>query len=122
MSTASPAQISATEVRRATSSVARVEANRRNALKSTGPRTVEGKATVANNAMKHGLRSERNPLDMTTDSALHFQREEFETTLAAFKEDLAPRGPLETRLVERLAQIDLRHSHLSAAPQAALCG
>lgn len=106
----STARIAATEARRTKSSVARVEANRRNAQRSTGPRTTEGKARVASNAYKHGLRSERNPLDLANDTALPFEREEFATTLAAFLDDLAPIGPIETRLVERLAQIDLRLS------------
>ena len=34
------------------------QANRRNALKSTGPKTPEGKDAVRLNALKHGLRSE----------------------------------------------------------------
>ena len=41
----------------------RIEANRRNAQKSTGPRTSEGKAKSAQNATNHGLSSlNRNPL------------------------------------------------------------
>ncbi len=34
-----------------------IEANRRNAQKSTGPKTPEGKAAVRLNSLKHGLRS-----------------------------------------------------------------
>ena len=36
-------------------SAAQVPANRSNAQKSTGPRTAQGKAVVAQNAVKHGL-------------------------------------------------------------------
>jgi hypothetical protein len=34
---------------------AQIRANRRNAEKSTGPRTDEGRTKVAQNAVKHGL-------------------------------------------------------------------
>jgi hypothetical protein len=45
------------------SSQARIEANRRNALKSTGPRTEDGKARSSGNATTHGLSSlTSNPL------------------------------------------------------------
>jgi hypothetical protein len=37
----------------------KAEANRQNALKSTGPKTPEGKAAVRLNAVKHGLLSEQ---------------------------------------------------------------
>jgi hypothetical protein len=46
------------------SSQRRIEANRRNAQKSTGPRTVEGKARSSGNATTHGLSGlSRNPLN-----------------------------------------------------------
>jgi hypothetical protein len=33
----------------------KAQTNRQNALKSTGPKTPEGKASVRHNALKHGL-------------------------------------------------------------------
>jgi hypothetical protein len=38
-----------------TPSQRRIEANRRNAQRSTGPKTPEGKGKCAKNAVKHGL-------------------------------------------------------------------
>jgi hypothetical protein len=37
--------------------IKQIDANRRNALKSTGPRTAEGKTAVSMNAFHHGLRA-----------------------------------------------------------------
>jgi len=41
-------------------SPAQIAANRRNALKSTGPKTARGKAIVSRNPLKHGFRSKPN--------------------------------------------------------------
>ena len=41
------------------SSEKQIQANRRNAQRSTGPRSPEGKAAVSRNALKHGFRAEK---------------------------------------------------------------
>ena len=46
--------------RKKTITEAALEANRRNATKSTGPRTPAGKLIAASNSLKHGLYSLRN--------------------------------------------------------------
>ena len=76
-------------------STRKTEANRRNALKSTGPRTVEGKARASWNATQHGLLSARTLLP--TEAADTF--EDFGSRLHA---DLAPVGDLEGLLVDRI--------------------
>ena len=51
-------------------------ANRNNAKKSTGPRTVEGKARSSRNATKHGLASQRLIVrDDERDEFFEFQKE-----------------------------------------------
>lgn len=47
-------------------SAAKIEANRLNALKSTGPRSRLGKMRSARNAEKHGLTSKANPKEIVT--------------------------------------------------------
>jgi hypothetical protein len=52
----SPAQSSpASLARKRPASERKIQANRRNALRSTGPKTERGKRTVARNAIKHGI-------------------------------------------------------------------
>ena len=73
-----------------------IKANRRNARKSTGPKTPEGKAIVRFNALKHGLRSENALLLPGEDgSALGQLREH----ICA---DLMPMGELENLLVDQV--------------------
>lgn len=72
-----------------------IEANRRNALKSTGPQTPEGKAKVAQNAVKHGLLAEHI---LIRDES----QEDFDAFRDAMIEHLAPDGPVEILLVERV--------------------
>ena len=73
----------------------RTEANRRNALQSTGPRTKDGKAVSRLNAVRHGILS-RETLVLG----------EKERDLVAFgrrlRADLAPEGELELLLVDRI--------------------
>lgn len=76
-------------------SEAKIAANRRNALQSTGPRTEAGKAVASCNALRHGLTAEAMVLH--DESAEAFA--EFKDALrAAF----APEGEFEERLVERI--------------------
>ena len=71
------------------------EANRRNASKSTGPKTPEGKAAVRLNAVKHGLLSQDILLPGEDEAAV---RELGERLVA----ELQPVGELEDLLVEQI--------------------
>ena len=74
---------------------ARIEANRANARKSTGPRTPEGKERVARNAVKHGLLCRQAVLESD-------DHEEFEEFQSALWLDLKPVGAMEEVLAERI--------------------
>ena len=72
-----------------------VRANRENVLRSTGPRTEEGKAAVGKNALKHGLLSSQVLLS-----------DEDEVAFTGFRrsiyEQLQPEGELEELLADRV--------------------
>ena len=68
-------------------------ANRRNARKSTGPKTLEGKNRSKLNALQHGLRSAITILP-TEDAAA------FEARKVAWTEELQPAGDFEAYLVD----------------------
>lgn len=82
-------------------SEARLRANRANALKSTGPRTTEGKARSARNATTHGLTSK----DIT---ALGEDRTALASTVQAFLVSWDPATPYEASLIEDLAALKVR--------------
>ena len=63
-------------------SQAKIAANRRNAEKSTGPRTEEGKAIVAQNAVKHGLLARRAVIKDEDPAEFELYRQEMLEALA----------------------------------------
>jgi hypothetical protein len=74
-----------------------IKANRKNAQKSTGPKTDEGKAAVSQNAVKHGL---------FTDSVVTGETEaEYEAFHGELLAELAPRGVMELLLAERVVSL-----------------
>ena len=70
-------------------------ANRRNARKSTGPKSAEGKNAVRLNALSHGLRSEAHILPGES-------RDDFEQLEEQFFAEFQPQGPLETFLLGQM--------------------
>jgi hypothetical protein len=83
------------------SSQSQLNANRKNALKSTGPRTAEGKETSSQNATKHGLRTNRSVIK--TES-----QEEFDIFRDNMLADLSPDGAMEEMLCERIVSLSWR--------------
>lgn len=78
-------------------STKKVAANRRNARRSTGPRTDKGKAVSARNAVRHGILS-RSPVIEDVESEAEW-RQHLDATLSA----LEPVGYLELTLARRIA-------------------
>ena len=85
---------------------AQIKANGKNAKKSTGPRSEEGKARSAKNALKHGLLA-RNTVLPGEDPA------EFDRQLAALEADIQPANPLEFELVRQIADAQWRMRRLT---------
>jgi len=77
---------------------AQIDANRKNAKKSTGPKTAEGKAAVARNALKHGLCS--------MNAVIYGEeKEEYEIHRQAYLDELKPVGVMESMLAERIVSL-----------------
>ena len=75
--------------------------NRRNTLKSTGPRTPKGKAAVSQNAVKHGL-SARSAVISSESQA------DFDLYRGRILDELAPTSPMESMLAERIVNLSWR--------------
>jgi len=76
-------------------SLPQLHANSVNAQRSTGPRSVEGKARVAQNALRHGLTAKHL---VVRDE----DREEFAELQDALLDQLAPEGAIETVTFQEL--------------------
>ena len=87
------------------------ESNRRNAKKSTGPRSAAGKVVASRNALKHGLLSRH--LIVEGES-----REEFSELLRLLSDEFQPVGLVEHALVERIGIAFWRQRRLVRAESA----
>ncbi len=80
---------------------AQIEANRKNAQKSTGPKSRQGKDTVSQNAVKHGLCANRHVI--RSESQEEF--DEFRQNMIA---DLEPVGAMEKMISDRIVSLSWR--------------
>ncbi|TKJ33686.1 MAG: hypothetical protein CEE38_20080 [Planctomycetes bacterium B3_Pla] len=78
-----------------------IHANRQNAQKSTGPRTAEGKAAVAQNSLKHGLFS-------AADVVFDESREDYDLLKEKMLAEMRPAGYMELMLAERIVSLSWR--------------
>jgi hypothetical protein len=95
------------DAKRATSA-ARVAANRRNAQRSTGPRSVEGKRRSARNALKHGLCRTLVCLPSECEAT-------FMTFVGELEQELRPATPLQRLTFNQIASLTWRLDRLPAA-------
>src|SRR6266571_335056 len=79
-------------------SLKQIEANRRNSLKSTGPKSEAGKQTSRCNAVRHGLTAE------TVIGALE-DAEDYKAFEAAITADYDAQSAVERELILRLASL-----------------
>jgi hypothetical protein len=80
-------------------SPAQLLANRLNSQKSTGPRSVEGKAASSMNALRHGARSQALVIP-GEDPEAHA------TLAAAYRDEYRPEGPEEELLLDTIVRAD----------------
>jgi hypothetical protein len=92
---------------------AQIEANRRNAGRSTGPRTQAGKDRSRLNAVDHGGRAMLPVLPGENPG-------EYETKSAAWRLSIKPRNPSEEFLIDRIVSLDLQSKRIDRAQTARL--
>lgn len=73
----------------------KIEANRKNALNSTGPKSDEGKKAISLNAVKHGIVSDAILVEGESTEAFH-------NLWTSFMNSFEPVGEYEFNLVERI--------------------
>jgi hypothetical protein len=83
-----------------------IEANRKNSLLSTGPRTEEGKEQSRRNALKHGLTGEGVVLAEDVEEAIQERYEQW-------AKEFTPATPYQRFLVEQIALNSVRLSQCS---------
>jgi hypothetical protein len=96
---------------------AQIEANRRNAKKSTGPKTEEGKARVRCNAFKHGLRARAIMPVLPQENP-----RELEERTQQYLSDLQPRSAIELDLIRQAARLAYRIERAERIETAHLAG
>jgi len=84
---------------------AQIAANRANALKSTGPRTPEGKAASSMNALKHGM--DAASIVIPGEDPAEYQR-----IAAEYQHDLGPRSAIEQFQVDTIVRSDWQRRRL----------
>ncbi len=76
-------------------------ANRRNAQKSTGPRSPQGKAAITQNAVKHGLSANQTVINSESQADFDLYRDRI-------LDELTPASPMEYMLAERIVSLSWR--------------
>ena len=80
---------------------AQIRANRLNAQKSTGPRTSEGRVAVSQNAVQQGLSARQAIISSESQADFDLYRDQMLS-------ELAPAGPMESMLAERIVTLSWR--------------
>ena len=91
----------------------RLAANRANAAKSTGPKTIQGKLNTSRNATRHGILA--NTVLIQGES-----REQFAALLNSYTAQFQPQTPVEHSFVERVAVAQWRQNRIWAAEAAGI--